>query len=144
MPYAFFCQVDNWLGSRLLRNVFDDLPTALAGGGEKQCNNRESGFLLTNLKTITTSSVLPPVLRQPDFCKTTTDARSYVVPSLEAHRKINTQILGQPNPETKGKEIFLEHILRPIQKLVSSLPGHFSIRVKMTTKNTFFYPWFLG
>ena len=40
------------------------------------------------------------------------------------------------NPETKGKtNIFLEHILRPIRKPISSLPGHFRIGVKMTLKN---------
>ena len=59
-------------------------------------------------------------------------------------RKIKTQILGQPNPETKGKKIFLEHILRPTQKPISSLPDHFGIGVKMTSKIIFFYPWFLG
>ena len=62
-----------------------------------------------------------------------------------SHRKIKTQILGQPNPETKGKKkIFLEHILRPIQKPISSLAGHFGIGVKMVFKIIFFYPWFLG
>ena len=54
------------------------------------------------------------------------------------HRKIKTQILEQPNPETKGKKIFLEHILRPIQIPISSLPDNFGIGVKMTSKNIFF------
>ena len=36
------------------------------------------------------------------------------------------------------KNIFLEHILRPIQKPISSLPDHFGIGVKMTSKNIFF------
>ena len=61
------------------------------------------------------------------------------------HRKVKTQILGQPNPETNGKKnIFLEHYLRPIQKPISSLPGHLGIGVKMTSRNIFFtLAWFL-
>ena len=57
------------------------------------------------------------------------------------HGKIKTQILGQPNPETKGKK-GLEYILRPIQNLVSLLPDHFGIGVKMTSK-TIFLPFVL-
>ena len=53
------------------------------------------------------------------------------------HRQIKTQILGQLNTETKGKKMYLEHILRSIQKAISSLPDHFGIGVKMTSKNIF-------
>ena len=42
---------------------------------------------------------------------------------------------GGPNPETKGKRKFLEHILRPIEKPISSLPDHSGIGVKMTSTN---------
>ena len=45
---------------------------------------------------------------------------------------------GGPNPETKGKRKFLEHILRPIEKPISSLPDHSGIGVKMTSKHIFF------
>ena len=34
--------------------------------------------------------------------------------------------------------MFLEHILRHIQKAISSLPDHFGIGVNMTSKNIFF------
>ena len=57
-------------------------------------------------------------------------------------RKIKTQILGNPTqkPRVKKTTIFRAHIQKPI----SSLPDHFGIGVKMTSKNIFFYPWFLG
>ena len=46
---------------------------------------------------------------------------------------------GATQPRNQGlKKICLEHILRPIQKPISSLPDHFGIGVKMTTKNIFF------
>ena len=54
------------------------------------------------------------------------------------HRKIKTRILGQPNPDPRVKKIFLKHILRPIKKHISSLPDHFGIGVKITSKNIFF------
>ena len=44
---------------------------------------------------------------------------------------------GANQPGTKVKKIFLEHILRPIQNLLSSLRDHFGIGVKMASKNIF-------
>ena len=34
--------------------------------------------------------------------------------------------------------MFLEHILRPIQKAISSIPDHVGIDVKMNSKSIFF------
>ena len=42
-----------------------------------------------------------------------------------------------PTQKLRLKKIFLEHILRPIQKPISSLPDHFGISLKMTSKNIF-------
>ena len=42
-----------------------------------------------------------------------------------------------PTQKPRVNKIFLEHILRPIQNLVSSLPDHFDIGVKMISQNMF-------
>ena len=44
---------------------------------------------------------------------------------------------GNLTQKPRVKKIFLEHILRPIQKPISSLPHHFGIGVKITSKNIF-------
>ena len=63
-------------------------------------------------------------------------ARSRSLGSL--YRKIKSQILGHPNPETKGeKNIFGEYFETYIQKHVSSHSDHFCIGVKITSKNIF-------
>ena len=56
----------------------------------------------------------------------------------------NPRFWGNPTQKLSVKKIFLEHILRPIQTLVSCLPDHLNISVKKTSQNVFFYPWFLG
>ena len=59
----------------------------------------------------------------------------YVIVRTE---KSKTQILGQPAAQKpRVKNIFLEHILTPIQNLVSSLPNRLNIGVKMTSKTIF-------
>ena len=52
--------------------------------------------------------------------------------------KSKPRFWGNPTQKPRVKEIFVEHILRPIQNLVSSLPDHFGTGVKMTSKNIFF------
>ena len=49
------------------------------------------------------------------------------------HRKA----CGNPTRKPRVKKIILEHILRSIQKLVSSLPDHVGTGVKMTSKNIY-------
>ena len=58
--------------------------------------------------------------------------------------KTKPRIWGNSTQKLRVRKIFLEHILRPIQKSISSLPDHFGVGVKMTTKNTFvtFSFWF--
>ena len=53
--------------------------------------------------------------------------------------KPKPRIWGNSTQKPRIKKIFLEHILRPIQKPISSLPDHFGIGVKMTSKNIFFF-----
>ena len=60
-----------------------------------------------------------------------------------AHKNQNPDS-GATQPRNQElKKIFLEHILRPILKPISSLPDHFGIGVKMTSKNIFFTLGFL-
>ena len=57
--------------------------------------------------------------------------------------KSKPRFWGNPTQKPRAKKIFLEYILRPIQKDVSWLPNHFEIGVKMTSKNIFFTLGFL-
>ena len=52
--------------------------------------------------------------------------------------KSKPRFWGNPTQKPRVKKIFLEHILRPIQKPILSLPDHFGMIVKMTSKNIFF------
>ena len=56
----------------------------------------------------------------------------------EPHRKTKHRFWGNSTQKPRVKNTFLEHISRPIQNLVSSLPDYFGIGVKMTSKNIFF------
>ena len=58
--------------------------------------------------------------------------------------KSKRRFWGNPTQKPGVKKIFLEHIVRPIQTPISPLPDHFGIGVKMTFRNIFVYPWFLG
>ena len=57
--------------------------------------------------------------------------------STQCTEKSKPRFWSNPTQKPRVKNIFLQHILRPIQNLVSSLPDHFCIGVKMTSKNIF-------
>ena len=52
--------------------------------------------------------------------------------------KSKPRFWGNPTQKPRVKKIFLEHLLRFIQKPISSLPDHFGIGAKMTSKFIFF------
>ena len=58
-------------------------------------------------------------------------------------KKSKPRFLGNSTQKPRVKKIFLEHVLRLIQKPISSLPDHFGIGFKMTSKNIFL-PWVSG
>ena len=55
-----------------------------------------------------------------------------------AQKKSKPRFWGNLTKKPRVNQIFLEHILRPIQNLLSSLSGHFGMGVKLTSKNIFF------
>ena len=60
------------------------------------------------------------------------------LPSAGNTEKSKPRFSGNPTQTPRIKKIFLEHILRPIRKPISSLSDHFGIGVKMTSKNIWF------
>ena len=65
-------------------------------------------------------------------------------PPRSVHRKIKTQILGQPNPETKGKKNIFKAHFETYSKTHFVASSSFGYRCQNDLQKHFFNPWFLG